>query len=379
MISYNNFINESVKKTPKKPTRADLAIGKMVRTMGQWDGIDISSQLGNVIEIKEYGHILIEFLISFSPRLHSGHEDIGKPKHCFYVPIDNIYKIIPEELAEKIRNRDVVPYKASTKLLRIFRKMKFEPTEEYIDVSFFDIDKDNMEVITYLPAKKFEGDPDLKKGRQSMKVGRILKKLIPTLSDKQVEELVTLYRSSFKVIVLGEGKNLDVVTGEDIRYWYSNKHYAKSSYGSSELWNSCMSSSIQQETINLYCENPDKIALCIYTNDDDKLMARSLIWKLDDGGVYRDRIYAIGPEEKKILMDYSDENGMKSYNKGNSGVLEVTLSKDWGGKHKPVMGNPYMDTMLYSCVDTKNKRYYLSNRAPNKDGVSYNIIMNLNV
>lgn len=371
MITYNNFINEAVKKTPKKPTRADLAIGKMVRTMGQWDGIDVSSQLGNVIEMKEYGYILIEFLVSFSPRLHSGHKDIGKPKHCLYVPIDNIYEIIPEDLAKKIQNREVVPYKASTELLRIFRRMKFEPTEEYIDVSFFDIDKDNMEVITYLPAKKFEGDPDLKKGRQAMKVGRTLKKLIPTLSDKQVEELVTLYRAAFKVIVLGEGKNLDVVTGEDIRYWYSNEHYAKSSYGSSELWNSCMSSSSCSVYFNLYCENPDKIALCTYTNEDDKLMARAVVWRLDDGQVYMDRVYAIGPEEKTILMDYAKKNGMKSYNIGDAGLLEVTLPKDWGGKHKPSSGNPFMDTMRYSCVDEKNKRYYLSNRTPNKPGVTY--------
>ena len=371
MIRYNKFVNESLQKKPKKPTRPDLAVGTMVRTMGQWDGIDINNQLGTIIEMKEYGHFLIDFILAFSPRLHSGHKDRGTPGHCFYLPLDNIYEIIPDELAEKIKSKTVVPYKASTDLLRIFRRMKFEPTEEYLDISFFDVDRDNIDVISYLPAKKFEGDPDTKKGRQSMKVGRILKKLDPTINEKALEDLVITYRASYKIIILGEGKNLDVVTGEDIRYWYSNEHYAKSQYGSSELWNSCMSSPGTAPIFNLYCENPDKIALCTYTNEDDKLLARAIVWRLDDGSVYMDRVYAVSAEEKKLLTDYAAKNGMKSHNKGERGRMEVTLPKEYGQKHRPPHGNPYMDTMRYACVDADGKRYFLSNMAPAGKGQTY--------
>jgi hypothetical protein len=366
MIKYINFINESTfQKKPKELTRKDLNLGTVIKTSGQWDSVNITGQIGTIIEMKEYGYILVDFFESFSPRLHSGHLDIGTPKHCFYVHLNNITEIIPDELANKIRNRLVVPFRASSDLLRIFKRMKFEPDGDYHNISFFDVDKNNPEVLTYLPAKKFEGDPDTKKGRQAMKVGRVLKTLKPGLTDAQLEQEVVSYRTAYKIIILGEGKNLDVVTGEDIRYWYSNSHYAMGKRGgcSTELWNSCMSSPSTKPVFNLYCENPDKIALCVYTNEDDKLMARALVWRLDDGNVYMDRIYSNAPEERKMLIDYANKNDMKSYSKGGTGRMEVTLPKDYGGKHRPVSGNPYMDTFRNSVV-SNDGRYYLSNQNP---------------
>jgi hypothetical protein len=330
----------------KKPTRQDLRLGALVKTQGLIDptpgpGIDVNDQLGNVIKMGEYGNILIEYLTQFDKRLHAGHKNIGKLGFCLYVPLDSIQEVIPDELAAKIIAKEVIPYRASKDLLRIFRRMKFESSEEFLDISYFDVDKENMEVLTYLPAKKFEGDPDSKKGRQSMKVGRILRKLKPKLTDPQIEDLVNTYRMAFKIIILGEGKNLDVVTGEDIRYWYSNEHYDPSGRGGSELWNSCMSSPGCGKYFDLYCENPDKIALCVYTNEDDKLMARALIWRLDDGGIYMDRIYAVNAAEKKILQEYAKKNGMTSYNAQDAkGRMEVTLKRDYSRERDL----PYRDT-----------------------------------
>jgi hypothetical protein len=362
MIKYENFIKEGFqKRPPKKPERKDLAVGKMVKTMGNWDNLDINSQLGTIVEMKDYGYILIEFINTFSPRLHAGHKNRGKDKHCFYVSLDNIYEIIDDELATRIKNRQVIPYKASTDLLRIFRRMKFEPTEDYLDSSFFDVDKDNMDMLTYLPANKFEGDPDTKKGRQGMKVGRVLKKLDPKLTDVQLQSIGDEYRAAFKIIVLGEGKNLDVVTGEDIRYWYSNQHYATPATG--ELWSSCMSSPSCGRYFSLYVDNPDKVALAIYTNEDDKLLARAIVWRLDDGRVYMDRIYATSEANKKVLRDFSKQNGMIQRDSGNPGRMEVTMPKDYGGKDRPKEGNPYLDTMRNFNV-RRDGSYYMSNQGP---------------
>ena len=361
--NYYGFVNEADEaeakpkaKKMKKPTRADLAVGRMVKTAGIWDNVDLTGQLGNIIQMGEYGNLLIQFLAKFDPKLHAGHKNRGADKQCLYVPLDNIAELISEELATDIINKNVVPYRASKDLLRIFRKMKFEPKEEYLDVSYFDIDKANMDVLTYLPAKKFEGDPDTKKGRQAMKVGRVLRKLDDKLTDKDVEDMVVSYRAAFKVIVLGEGKNLDVVTGEDIRYWYCNEHYAPIGKGGSELWNSCMSGPQCARYFTIYVENPDRIALCIYTNEDDKLLARALVWRIDDGRVYMDRIYAVNPAEKKILQDYAKKNGMCSYQAGNAGKLKIHLPKDYGGKDRPKDGNPYFDTMRHFGKD-KNGPY----------------------
>lgn len=356
MKNYYQFLNEQMKEKNIKPTRKDLGIGKMIKTIGVYDNLDLSDQLGIIIQMGEYGNLLVQFLAKFSPRLHAGHKNIGEAGRCFYLPLDNVFEVMSDEMATKIKNKDVIQYRASKDLLRIFHRMKFEPKEEYLDVSFFDIDKNNMEVLTYLPAKKFEGDPDVQKGRQAMKLGRVLRKLDHKLTDPQIEELVVQYRAAFKIVVLGEGKNLDVVTGEDIRYWYSNEHYAKPVGGS--LWSSCMSSPSCSRYFDLYVENPDKIALAIYTNEDDLLMARALVWRLDDGRIYMDRIYSRTEADGRLLAEYAKKNNMLMYGH-NPPRMEVTLPKDYGGKDRPAGGNPYLDTMRN--FRNAGKRHYVSN------------------
>lgn len=358
--------------TQKKPIRKDLKIGSLVETMGEFDHLDISRQLGKIISFKDYGYILIEFLSSFSQLLHSGHLNIGKDKHCFYVPLDKILNIIPDELAQKIIANEILPYKASSNLLRIFRRMKFDTKIEYLDISFLNVDEKSDDLITYLPAKKYTGDPEATKGRQSMGVGKMLRKLKPTIEAKELEELVIKYKEAYNFIIEGGGRNIDVVTGENIRYWYSNLHYAKlpSNSYSSELWNSCMSAPQTGKVLNLYCENPDKIALCIYINEEDKLMARALVWKIDNGKVYMDRIYANSPEQKQALINYARENGMIIHNEVRK-TMDVTLPKDYGHIHRPSNGNPYMDTFKYAVVDEDSKRYYLTNSRPESNHAIY--------
>lgn len=360
IYKYSNFVNES--KTPKKPTRKDLKVGVLVGTIGEFDSLDISHQLGKVIEFKDYGFILIEFLTRFSPRLHAGHENIGKEKSCFYVSLNNIVQIYPDDLALKITNKEVLPYKASTLLIRIFNRMKFEPKVDFLDTSFFDIDENSEDLITFLPAKKFEGDPTIKKGRQNISVGRLLRRLNPDLTSINVEDFVVKYREAYQRIVKKQGRSIDVVTGEEIRHWYSNERYARVNYNT-ELWNSCMSAPQTGRVLNLYCENPNKIALCIYLNEEDKLQARALLWNLDDGRVYMDRIYANSSALKQAMIQFANENGMIYRDQGNLGIMKVTLPKDYGVKHRPPSGNPYMDTFRHSCVGNNNE-YFLSNIVP---------------
>lgn len=87
---YNSFlkINEANVKT--KITRDDLKIGDHVMTHGEFDGVGLDYEVGKIIAMKDYGNILIEFDNPFSKKFHAGHKDIGKPGHCFYIPLDNI-------------------------------------------------------------------------------------------------------------------------------------------------------------------------------------------------------------------------------------------------------------------------------------------------
>lgn len=360
LYNYNSFVNEN--QNQKKPTRKDLKLGALVETMGQFDGLDISRQLGKIIEFKEYGYILIEYLTKFSPKLHAGHENIGKEKSCFYVALDNIIQIFADELAQKIINKEVLPYKASTNLIRVFNRMKFVPDVEYLDISFFDVDEKSEDLITFLPAKKFDGDPTTKKGRQGIGVGKLLRRLKTNMAPTEVEDFVVKYREAYERIIQGKGRLIDVVTGEEIRYWYANTHYAKTQY-SSTLWNSCMSAPGTGKVLNLYCENPQKIALCIYLNENDQLQARALIWNLDDGRVYMDRIYYNTAEQKEVMLQFAKENGMIARDSGGGGMMRVTLPKDYGYKHRPSTGNPYMDTFKIACIGNDGT-YFLTNQMP---------------
>ena len=46
-----------------------------------------------------------------------------------------------------------------------------------------------------------------------------------------------------------------------------------------------------KDYFNIYIENPDVCQLLIFTDPNDKLLGRALLWKLEDGSNYMDRIY----------------------------------------------------------------------------------------
>jgi len=99
--NYNSFLNEANVKNKIK--RSDLKIGDSVMTCGEFDGVNLEYQTGKIISMKEYGNILVEFDKSFSKKFHAGFKDIGKPGHCFYVPLENISTNNKEEFEKIIK------------------------------------------------------------------------------------------------------------------------------------------------------------------------------------------------------------------------------------------------------------------------------------
>jgi hypothetical protein len=99
--SFIKLIKEA--NVNSKIKRKDLKVGDNVMTRGDFDGVNLDYQVGKIIEMKEYGNILIEFEEPFYPKLHAGHQNIGKPKHCFYVPLDNISTNNREEFEKIIK------------------------------------------------------------------------------------------------------------------------------------------------------------------------------------------------------------------------------------------------------------------------------------
>jgi len=147
----------------------------------------------------------------------------------------------------------------------------------------------------------------------------ILKKLNSSLSDVQIEDMVHKYNAVFDFIKNPQS-GIRVVNGPEIVYWYNSSNYAPGG----TLARSCMRHKKNENQIKFYAENPDKIALCIYVNEENKLEARSLVWKLDEPAnkIYMDRIYHTNMKYNNILKNYGKEKGwlIRGINRGNKVV-----------------------------------------------------------
>jgi hypothetical protein len=115
-------------------------------------------------------------------------------------------------------------------------------------------------------------------------------------------------------------EDFKIVKGKDIIKWYDISTYAEES---GDLGNSCMRHSRCASYLKIYAENPDVCSMLILKSDDDHIIGRALIWKIDPdiGGAdtYMDRIYAINDATKKRFQEYADQNGWLKRKTSNYG------------------------------------------------------------
>lgn len=227
--------------------------------------------------------------------------------------------------------------------------VSFRPKYKTYDISYFDIEGES---ITYLPANKASIVPDnekyTSKQRQSSKIGRVLKKLNDKFSEKEIEDFSFKFKSIHKLLTENIEERLKVVTGDAIVFWYNESNYLK---GGGTLNSSCMRGADKKIRLSLYSKYPDKIALCILLDENKKLCARALIWKLDDGLVFMDRIYYVSAMHELILLDYANKHNMKTkyhnYNGANKLKVSIEINdKDWENR-------PYLDTFKYYNFNKK--------------------------
>lgn len=242
-----------------------------------------------------------------------------------------------DEKLKKIESKEIFPFKASKVLSHILKQMKFKLANDYFDASFFDIVKDDNNLISFIPSKKI-GDDDSEKFRTVSRVGRVLKKLNPNLAESEIEKFVDLYKSEYDNYF--KESIVEVVTGDKIPYWYLETRYAK---GSSTLNKSCMRGVYNQDRLKFYSQFPDRIAMAIIVKNG-KLYARAIIWKLDNGKIYMDRIYSVSGQYSNQMKKFAIENNMLIY--GNLGLdgMRITLPKYTGD-------TPYFDTFHMKKTD----------------------------
>jgi hypothetical protein len=178
-------------------------------------------------------------------------------------------------------------------------------------------------------------------GRNTIKVGKFVKKVLGNIKDAEVEEFVNDFKSSSSLKTL----NVELVSGKDITYWYDSQNY-ESIKG--QLGNSCMAG---KQFFQLYEENPEVCQLAIIQRDG-KLIARALVWKVEsdnnDISYFMDRPYAIMDHYVKVLTDWAQKRDMAIWNRGYGEVIfrgkRIDTSMKVKIKKLKYEDYPYLDT-----------------------------------
>jgi hypothetical protein len=197
------------------------------------------------------------------------------------------------------------------------------------------------------------------RGRQDIGIGRGIRALLTSVGekivDKELEQFVNLYKSTMDKFN-DKFQYFEEVKGDMIAHFYNKRNYGMQGEGG-QLYNSCMSS-VPWSYFHIYTENTDRVSMVIYRwlEDTDKIIGRALVWTLNDGKRFMDRIYCVKDSDIQLFKEYAKERGIysKHYNSStDSGLavsptgeqvkldLTVSIRKGYYDNY------PYLDTLKY--------------------------------
>jgi hypothetical protein len=145
---------------------------------------------------------------------------------------------------------------------------------------------------------------------------------IPELSPKDYEDFVNLYKAEFVVV----SNKFELISGDAISKYYWILDYSQGDKG--QLGSSCMRYTECQKYFGIYQKNPEVCQLLAYLDQDNKVLGRALVWKLDkkvDGcpaEYFMDRIYCANDSDIIKFRNYAKEQGWVMKNKNTSDSLE---------------------------------------------------------
>lgn len=179
---------------------------------------------------------------------------------------------------------------------------------------------------------------------QSVRIGKLINRLFPgEFSDKEREEFI----NKLKLNLEKHGEKMELVEGEDIRYWYDGENYAVKK---GPLWSSCMK---DDDFFDIYAFNPEVCKLLILT-EQGKLKGRALVWKVNakEFEWFMDRQYCSFDYDVEKFRNWARERGwafratnsihQPSYVNFKGEVKEMYLEVQV--KSKNYVTFPYMDT-----------------------------------
>ena len=209
---------------------------------------------------------------------------------------------------------------------------------------------------------------------QKTSIGRVARRMLEVagkkFTDVELEEFVNEFK--FRISIQKDRSKLfELVEGEKIKYWYHHDRYDNTKAGT--LHGSCMRYKKCQKYFGIYTENPKVCKLLILKSPDNPelIIGRALVWTLDNGEIFMDRIYFSYESDVNLFKDYAIKNGWCYKQRQVSSIdttIEWTPEKVRKGDLTVKLENsyfddyPYMDTLKYldESADTISTNNYRS-------------------
>ena len=191
------------------------------------------------------------------------------------------------------------------------------------------------------------------------------------ITDADIERFSNEYISIMKSTRSDKSSKIIEVKGEEIRKWYNLNNYAGPM---GQLGSSCMADPNKRNFFDIYIDNNNQCSLLVLLNNDDKLLGRALLWKLDEScdpfnkiedksqlslnfdkaNHFMDRVYTINDSDANIFYNYAIQNNYIYRNTNNSKIKYFYNSSEI---EKPILEvvldtchfdyYPYVDTLCW--------------------------------
>jgi hypothetical protein len=204
------------------------------------------------------------------------------------------------------------------------------------------------------------------KSRVQIKYGSFINKLFTGYTASEIEKFTSL----FKAVAYQKNFTFKVVSGKEISEYYMGDHHAS---GRGSLGVSCMRHQSCKPYFNMYVNNPDTVKLLIMFDAKERILARTLLWDLDESNEcenfkFMDRVYYSKDDQLFHFIEWANNNGYAykekqswdtpyRFTKGGENfdkLLKIKLLKpslndniNEGGK-----GLPYLDTLKWIDIKT---------------------------
>lgn len=285
----------------------------------------------------------------------------------FSEPLEKVIKRIDDPISDRLMSMRGTDIEEDMTLIDIDNKEGYVnfSTSKKINKLWNEGNDGEPEEAPFLKSTMFKaiyglhrnGNEMWKRGRSPIKVGRFVKKLLPDLTDKDIER----FSNKFRAALNKPDEQIMVVEGDEIKKWYLHYNYFEIKH---TLGGSCMRYERCSDYLNIYSENPDvcKLLCIVKLNSDDeyKLVARALIWKVEDQefDFFLDRQYTIHDSYVDKMREWAKNMGYAYKTNNNHTDITLVTYEETNKlnmvvklKNYKFKSYPYMDT--FKKLDTQ--------------------------